>query len=92
MNVVISKVKKENILLDFFKEYIKLEKNNAYRAYEQIIDDKCMEYYFGEYEKGKFSDEVTEKILLFCNSKLKYYNKLKNYIRKKQIELFRKDR
>lgn len=83
MNIVISKVKKENILLDFFKEYIKLEKNKAYRAYEQIIDDECMEYYFGEYEKGKFSDEVTEKILFFCNSKLKYYNKLKELYQKK---------
>lgn len=83
MNIVISKVKRENILLDFFKAYIKLEKNKAYRAYEQIIDDECMEYYFGEYEKGKFSDEVTEKILFFCNSKLKYYNKLKELYQKK---------
>lgn len=83
MDVVISKVKKENILLDFFKEYIKSERNKTYRMYKKIIDDECMQYYFGEYEKGNFSDELTEKILFLCNTELKYYNKLKELYQKR---------
>ncbi len=77
MNMILTKIKKEGILLDFFKEYMKLGKNKAYRVYEQIIDDECMEYYYYEYEKKKFSDDITEIILRFCNNKIKFYNKLK---------------
>jgi len=77
MNIILTKIKKENILLDFFKEYMKLEKNKAYRVYEQIIDDECMEYYYYEYEKKNFSDDVTEIILRFCNNNLNLYGKLK---------------
>lgn len=77
MNVILAKIKKEDILLDFFKEYMKIEKNKAYRVYEQIIDDECMEYYYYEYERRNFSDDVTEIILRFCNNNLNLYGKLK---------------
>lgn len=77
MNIILTKIKKEGILLEFFKEYMKLEKNSMYRVYEQIIDDECMEYYYREYEKKVYSD-VTETILRFCNNKIKFYDKLKD--------------
>lgn len=77
MNIILAKIKKERVLLSFFKEYMKLGKNKVYRVYEQIIDDECMEYYYDEYKNKKYSDDTTEKILLFCSKNLKYYDELK---------------
>lgn len=89
MNIILAKVKKENILLDFFKEYMKLGKNKAYRVYEQIIDDECMEYYYYEYEKKNYSDDITETILRFCNNKLKLYNELKKLYEKRTKKIIK---
>ena len=83
MNMILTKIKKEGILVDFFKEYMKSGKNKAYRVYEQIIDDECMEYYYYEYENKKFRDDITEIILRFCNNKIKFYNKLKELYEKR---------
>lgn len=78
MNIILAKIKKERVLLSFFKECMNLEGNKTYREYRQIIDDECMEYYYNEYKNKKYRDDTTEKILLSCSNELKYYNELKN--------------
>ena len=76
MNAIIRIIKSHNMLLLFFKQYMKLEHKHGYRVYEIIIDDECMEYYYNQYKKYKFKDEITESILRFCNDKIKYYEEL----------------
>lgn len=77
MKLIIDKVKAENMLLLFFKEYMKIDNTKLFRAYEQIIDNECLEYYYEEYKNGGYSNEETKDILKFCNEKLTKYRDLK---------------
>lgn len=77
MKSIIKIIKSHGILLEFFKEYMKLEHKIAYRVYEVIIDDECMEYYYNAYKSFKYSDETTYTILRFTNNSIKIYEKLK---------------
>ena len=77
LNAIIKIIKSHNMLLPFFKQYMKLDHKRGYRVYEIIIDDECMEYYYNQYQKCKYKDETTEIILRFCSDKIKYYEELK---------------
>ena len=77
MNAIIKIIKSHNMLLSFFKQYMKLDHKHGYRVYEIIIDDECMEYFYTQYKNYKYKDETTESILIFCSDKIKYYEELK---------------
>ena len=69
---------KENcLLLNFFKKYLNTNQKRGCRMYENIIDDECMKFYYEEYKNNKYDDDITEEILRFCNTKIEYYDKLK---------------
>lgn len=89
MNTIIKMIKSHNMLLAFFKQYMKLNHKYGYRVYEIIMDDECMKYFYKQYKKYKYKDEITESILRFCNDKIKYYEDLKELYEmrtKKKIE------
>lgn len=78
IEIIINKVKSEKLLLDFFKEYLKVDKRKMSCEYEYIVNDECMVFFYNEYKEGNYSDEIAEDILRFCNKKMQYYDKLKN--------------
>lgn len=77
MKSIIKIIKSHDMLLEFFKEYMKLEHKRAYRVYEIIMDDECMEYYYNGYKDFKYSDDTTNSILRFTNNSIKFYTDLK---------------
>lgn len=81
MKAIIKIVKSQNMLLDFFIEYMKLE--HKCRVYETIIDDECMEYYYYEYKKFNYTDNITEEILKCTNKDIKFYIELKSLYEKR---------
>lgn len=83
MKTIIKIIKSENMLLEFFKEYMRLEHKCGYRVYGTIIDDECMEYYYYEYAKNNYSNDITEQILKFTNKEIKFYTELKNLYEKR---------
>lgn len=77
MRDIINKLKDKKMLLNFFKAYLKSNNKKRLREYEYIIDDECMEYFYNEYKKENYNDQIAEEILRFCSKKLLFYEKLK---------------
>ena len=75
---IINRLKDNKLLLNFFKAYISSNSKKRLREYEYIIDDECMEYFYNEYKKGKYKDQIAEDILRFCSKQLSSYDKLKS--------------
>ena len=99
INEIINRIKYKKMLLNFFKAYLNSNNKRRLREYEYIVDDECMEYFYNEYKKGKYKDQIAEDILRFCSKKLLFYEELKSeyelktgkkileYIPRKKIDL-----
>lgn len=77
MNCIIDTIKEKNLMLDFFKKYMKNNTNKSLLWYKKIIDDDCLNYYCKAYEDGEFNEDETKYILRFSNKNLLNYKKLK---------------
>ena len=77
MDYIINTIKTKNLLVEFFKRYMKENPKKSFREYEKIIDDDCLNYYYKEYENGLYDDEETGYILRCVSKKLESYQNLK---------------
>ena len=68
----------KNLRLDLFKKHLKNYEFRYRFEIMNIIDDKCIKYFYEEYEKGTYSDKIASDLLYDIPSTSPYFGYIKN--------------
>lgn len=67
-----------NLRLNLFKKYLKNYESRYRFEIMNIIDDKCIKYFYEEYEKGTYSDKIASALLYDIPITSPYFSFIKN--------------
>ena len=68
----------KNLRLDLFKKHLKNYEFRYRFEIMNIIDDKCIKYFYEEYEKGTYSDKIANDLLYDIPATSPYFDFIKN--------------
>ena len=62
-NIIVKFLSEAQLRLDFFKKVLRLKRRISFISMNCLVDEKCLEYFYNQYNMGCFSDDLAYIIL-----------------------------